>query len=151
MGMGMMGQQMGGIGQGLPSARRSPRQNERSPSGSGKTTNNAPGSGANPDEPVDDKLLNDIPAWLRSLRLHKYTPNFEGVHWKEMVKMDDAALDAKGVAALGARRKLLKVFQQVRVQKGMEEPGDAAGLAAGDDKSGAESASPSPEPGAVNA
>lgn len=31
-----------------------------------------------------------------------------------MLRMDDAALLAKGVAALGARRKLLKVFEQIK-------------------------------------
>lgn len=31
-----------------------------------------------------------------------------------MLKMDDEALLNKGVAALGARRKLLKVFDQVK-------------------------------------
>lgn len=31
-----------------------------------------------------------------------------------MLKMDDAALLSKGVAALGARRKLLKVFDQIK-------------------------------------
>ena len=31
-----------------------------------------------------------------------------------MVKLDDEALNAKGVAALGARRKMLKVFEQIK-------------------------------------
>lgn len=34
--------------------------------------------------------------------------------WQDMLKMDDEALLGKGVAALGARRKLLKVFDQVK-------------------------------------
>lgn len=34
--------------------------------------------------------------------------------WQDMLKMDDEALLNKGVAALGARRKLLKVFDQVK-------------------------------------
>ena len=67
------------------------------------------GTGANPDEEVDDALLADIPAWLRSLRLHKYTDNFSDVHkWQDLVAMDEQALEQKGVAALGARRELLK-------------------------------------------
>lgn len=66
------------------------------------------GSGANPDEPVDQILLSDVSAWLRSLRLHKYTPNFRDWNWKDMVMLDDAGLQDKGVLALGARRKLLK-------------------------------------------
>lgn len=56
----------------------------------------------------------DVPAWLRSLRLHKYNTIFETMKWQDMLKMDDEALLGKGVAALGARRKLLKVFDQVK-------------------------------------
>lgn len=63
---------------------------------------------------VDMQLLEDVPAWLRSLRLHKYNPIFETMKWQDMLKMDDEALLGKGVAALGARRKLLKVFDQVK-------------------------------------
>ncbi|KAH9924650.1 uncharacterized protein BXZ73DRAFT_91234 [Epithele typhae] len=78
------------------------------------------------DEDVDPKLLEDIPAWLRSLRLHKYTPNFENVDWRDMVMMDEAQLEAKGVAALGARRKMLKTFEVVRKKMGLD---DSAGSA----------------------
>ncbi|EIE79122.1 hypothetical protein RO3G_03827 [Rhizopus delemar RA 99-880] len=63
---------------------------------------------------VDMELLEDVPAWLRSLRLHKYNPIFEKMKWQDMLKLDDEALLAKGVAALGARRKLLKVFDQIK-------------------------------------
>ncbi|KAJ7205964.1 hypothetical protein GGX14DRAFT_457802 [Mycena pura] len=72
------------------------------------------------EEDVDPALLADIPAWLRSLRLHKYTPNFEGMRWQDMVIMDEAALEANGVAALGARRKMLKTFEIVRKKMGIE-------------------------------
>ena len=68
-------------------------------------------------------LLGDIPNWLRSLRLHKYTPNFESSNWREMIMLDDAGLDAKGVSALGARRKLLGVFETIRDQMGITLPG----------------------------
>lgn len=78
------------------------------------------------DEDVDPKLLEDVPAWLRSLRLHKYTPNFEGMSWRDMVVMDEAQLEAKGVAALGARRKMLKTFDIVRKKMGIEGPAGAA-------------------------
>jgi len=102
----------------MPSPRRSPRPHDRSPSsfpmsshrsGNSSTTSQLPsGSGSNPDEPLDFSLLGDTPSWLRSLRLHKYTPNFEGIGWKEMVKMSDEDLEKRGVSALGARRKLTK-------------------------------------------
>jgi len=72
------------------------------------------------EEDVDPAVLTDIPAWLRSLRLHKYTPNFEGMKWQDMVMMDEAALEAKGVAALGARRKMMKTFEVVRKKMGIE-------------------------------
>ncbi len=72
------------------------------------------------EDDVDPALLNDVPAWLRSLRLHKYTPNFEGCKWQDMVLMDDARLEAKGVSALGARRKMLKTFEIVRKKLGIE-------------------------------
>jgi len=91
----------------------------------------SPGSRSekNNEEDVDPKVLEDIPAWLRSLRLHKYTPNFEGVNWRDMVTMDEAQLEAKGVAALGARRKMLKTFEIVRKKMGIPEPAGAAASA----------------------
>jgi hypothetical protein len=85
--------------------------------------NSGGGSGAKKDEEdVDPALLHDIPAWLRSLRLHKYTPNFEKMKWQDMVILDDGGLEAMGVAALGARRKMLKTFETVRKKMGIETP-----------------------------
>ncbi|KAI8584267.1 hypothetical protein K450DRAFT_218984 [Umbelopsis ramanniana AG] len=63
---------------------------------------------------VDMDLLQDVPAWFRSLRLHKYNNIFEPMKWQDIVKMNDEDLTAKGVAALGARRKMLKVFETIR-------------------------------------
>ncbi|ORX84182.1 hypothetical protein BCR32DRAFT_230653, partial [Anaeromyces robustus] len=63
---------------------------------------------------IELELLEDIPTWLRSLRLHKYTNIFQSMSWKEMVILNDDELTQKGVAALGARRKLLKVFAMVQ-------------------------------------
>jgi len=77
------------------------------------------------EEEVDPKLLEDVPAWLRSLRLHKYTPNFEGMSWRDMVILDEPQLEAKGVAALGARRKMLKTFEVVRKKLNIELPAGA--------------------------
>lgn len=55
-----------------------------------------------------------MPAWLRSLRLHKYNTIFSDTKWQTIIVMNDTDLIAKGVAALGARRKMLKVFENVR-------------------------------------
>lgn len=63
---------------------------------------------------VDVELLSDIGAWLRSSRLHKYTGNLAGMHWQEVIQLDNDGLEARGVNALGARRKLLKMFEEVR-------------------------------------
>ncbi|KAM3582658.1 Flap-structured DNA-binding and RNA-binding protein [Umbelopsis sp. WA50703] len=65
-------------------------------------------------EVVDMELLQDVPAWFRSLRLHKYNTVFESMKWQDIIKLSDEDLVAKGVAALGARRKMLKVFENVR-------------------------------------
>lgn len=130
MGLGMMPQSTNSSSS---HNRRSPRPSDRATMGGnlhntlgGKTsssTNNnnqsSTGSGTNPDEPVDLNLLSDIPSWLRSLRLHKYTTNFESSNWKEMILMTNTDLENKGVAALGARRKLLKVFENVRNSQGI--------------------------------
>jgi len=40
--------------------------------------------------------------------------------WQDMVILDEAQLEAKGVSALGARRKMLKTFELVRKKMGME-------------------------------
>ena len=106
--------------QGSNNGRRGPGSG-RSPA-SGKTVSSSGRSDRKDDDEVDPQLLNDVPAWLRSLRLHKYTPNFEGMNWKDMVAMDETALEAKGVAALGARRKMLKTFETVRAKMGIDSP-----------------------------
>ncbi len=76
--------------------------------------------GAKKDE--EDFDLAVLAGWLRTLRLHKYTPNFEGMTWKEMVVMDEQALEAQGVAALGVRRKMLKPFEVVHRKMGIDDP-----------------------------
>ncbi|KAJ7251829.1 hypothetical protein B0H12DRAFT_1119027 [Mycena haematopus] len=71
------------------------------------------------EDEIDPELLKDVPAWLRSLRLHKYTQCFEGMTWEQMVDLDEPTLEAKGIAALGARRRLLKTFENVKQKMGM--------------------------------
>jgi hypothetical protein len=72
------------------------------------------GSSKPPDDPTDPSLLQDIPAWLRSLRLHKYTDNLKDLKWTDLIELDDKQLEDRGVNALGARRKMIKVFEQVK-------------------------------------
>jgi len=107
---------------------RRPGVSGRSP---GMRTASSPASGGGSssastpkgEEDFDPALLNDVPAWLRSLRLHKYTTNFEGKKWQEIVVLDEAQLEEMGVAALGARRKMLKTFEVVRRKMGLSEEG----------------------------
>jgi len=75
----------------------------------GRSPRGRRGSSKPPEDPTDVALLKDIPNWLRSLRLHKYTDNLKDMDWRDLVKLDDAGLEARGVNALGARRKMLKV------------------------------------------
>ena len=67
-------------------------------------------------EHMDIELVKDIPTWLHSLRLHKYAPLFENMSWTEMIELSDEGLERIGMAALGARRKILKAFDMVRNQ-----------------------------------
>ncbi|KAI9708510.1 MAG: Flap-structured DNA-binding and RNA-binding protein [Bogoriella megaspora] len=80
----------------------------------GRSPRGRRGSSKPPEDPTDPTLLHDIPGWLRSLRLHKYTDNLKDLQWTELVELDEEALEKRGVNALGARRKMLKVFEQVR-------------------------------------
>ena len=111
---GFVGMQEDGSGRGGPgrSGGRSPglSANGKSGSSSSAAGGNNDGGGAKKDEEdFDPAVLNDVAGWLRSLRLHKYTPNFEGMSWKEMVLMDEQALEAQGIAALvrGGKRSRL--------------------------------------------
>lgn len=75
----------------------------------GRSPRGRRGSSKPPEDPTDSNLLQDIPSWLRSLRLHKYTDNLKDLKWQELVELDDEGLEKRGVNALGARRKMLKV------------------------------------------
>ncbi|KAK3055776.1 Flap-structured DNA-binding and RNA-binding protein [Extremus antarcticus] len=79
----------------------------------GRSPRGRRGSSKPPEDPLDLKLLNDVPSWLRTLRLHKYTDQLKDMRWQDLVALDDEGLENKGVAAKGARSKLLKVFEQV--------------------------------------
>ena len=63
---------------------------------------------------IDATGVQDIGVWLKSLRLHKYTECLKDLAWKDLIELSDADLEARGVNALGARRKMLKVFDQIK-------------------------------------
>ncbi|KAK3302225.1 uncharacterized protein B0T15DRAFT_487440 [Chaetomium strumarium] len=80
----------------------------------GRSPRGRRGTSKPPEDPTDPTLLQDIPSWLRSLRLHKYTDNLKDMKWTDLIELDDKQLEERGVNALGARRKMLKVFEQVK-------------------------------------
>ena len=75
----------------------------------GRSPRGRRGTSKPPEDPLDPALLQDIPSWLRSLRLHKYTDNLKDLKWEELVELDHKGLEDRGVNALGARNKMLKV------------------------------------------
>ncbi|KAH7095122.1 hypothetical protein FB567DRAFT_431703 [Paraphoma chrysanthemicola] len=91
--------------------------NDHSQIDRGRSPRGRRGSSKPPEDPTDPSLLQNIPDWLRSLRLHKYTDNLKDLKWQELVELDDEGLEKRGVNALGARRKMLKVFEQVKEAK----------------------------------
>jgi len=71
-------------------------------------------------EDIDPEVLKDVPVWLKGLRLHKYTDCFKGMTWEEMIDLNDEQLEKKGVVALGARRRMIKTFENVKRKMGIE-------------------------------
>jgi hypothetical protein len=70
----------------------------------------------------------DIPTWLRSIRLHKYTDNLKDLSWHELIQLSDEELEKLGVRAIGARRKLLKTCKQVNEARGQLLAGEFSKL-----------------------
>ncbi|KAJ3928684.1 MAG: hypothetical protein NXY57DRAFT_901563, partial [Lentinula lateritia] len=71
-------------------------------------------------EDIDPELLKDVPVWLKSLRLHKYTDCFTGMTWEDMIDLNEDQLEKRGVVALGARRRMIKTFENVKRKMGIE-------------------------------
>lgn len=42
-------------------------------------------------------MISDVPQWLKSLRLHKYTEIFMGLSYEEMLKLNEQKLEELGV------------------------------------------------------
>lgn len=92
------------------------QHNTASSSSTQQSANSANGSSFNMNPKVlcDPKLLKNIPSWLKSLRLHKYSESLNALPWFELIYLEDSKLEEMGVSALGARRKLLKAFAIVK-------------------------------------
>ncbi|KAJ9101141.1 hypothetical protein QFC21_003359 [Naganishia friedmannii] len=99
-----------------------PQPQQSSSSGPGANGGAGSGAGVSGSDDVDERILKDTANWLRVLRLHKYTPNFADDRWQDMVLMDSDMLEGRGVAALGARKKLLRAFANVREHYSIPHP-----------------------------
>lgn len=56
--------------------------------------------------------MRDVPAWLKSLRLHKYTAMFAELSYEQMMALDEAELESRNVTK-GARTKILQSIQKL--------------------------------------
>lgn len=110
---------------GESSVHNNSKKNNNNSSNNNSNNNNSninENNGTNlPRDIASDALLEDIPAWLKTLRLHKYTDNLKHLKWQEMVVLDDEGLTSLGVSTVGARNKLLKSFKYVCEQKGLSQ------------------------------
>lgn len=55
----------------------------------------------------------DVPIWLKSLRLHKYTRMFQELSYDDMMELDDQKLEQRQVTK-GARKKILQSLDKLR-------------------------------------
>lgn len=106
---GFAGMNLAGAGYGMANMSNEGYLSDASEIQRGRSPRGRRGSSKPPEDPTDPALLKDVPNWLRTLRLHKYTDNLKDMRWQDLVVLDDDGLEKKGVAAKGARSKLLKV------------------------------------------
>jgi hypothetical protein len=59
-------------------------------------------------------LAGNVPSWLRWHRLHKYTDKLGYFSFEMLINLTDTQLESLGVEAVGARRKLLRLFNLIK-------------------------------------
>jgi hypothetical protein len=78
-----------------------------------------PSVGSSPEAvPPNSALFHaDLAGWLRFHRLHKYLSVFQSLpDWRKALELDDIDLEGIGIAAVGARRKFLRLFELIRAE-----------------------------------
>ncbi|KAH8886355.1 hypothetical protein GQ53DRAFT_875446 [Thozetella sp. PMI_491] len=71
-----------------------------------------------PPVPRDGDAQSDpwwLSKWLRSLRLHKYEPCLRGLGPSDILRLTEEDLTALGIDTVGARRKLLRVINDSKI------------------------------------
>ena len=58
-------------------------------------------------------MITDVPAWLKSLRLHKYAQLFAQLTYEEMLALTEEQLAAQGVTK-GARHKIIISIRKLK-------------------------------------
>lgn len=58
-------------------------------------------------------ISGDTRAWLKSLRLHKYSECFDGLKPKSIITLTDEDLYRIGVSSSGARGRFLRAFENI--------------------------------------
>ncbi|KAL3233702.1 RNA-binding protein VTS1 [Nakaseomyces bracarensis] len=99
------------------SAVNTPTSNGPNANSGNTSATSSSNSSMTPKSLTDPKLLNNIPIWLKTLRLHKYSDILSDLRWEKLIYLEDGDLLNRGVMALGARRKLLKAFNIVKDYK----------------------------------
>ncbi|XP_020356403.1 protein Smaug homolog 1 isoform X1 [Oncorhynchus kisutch] len=64
------------------------------------------------------QLYNDVPAWLKSLRLHKYAVLFSTMTYDEMMSLTEQQLESQNVTK-GARHKIVISIQKLKERQKM--------------------------------
>ncbi|KAM9571634.1 protein Smaug homolog 1-like isoform 5-T6 [Salvelinus alpinus] len=64
------------------------------------------------------QLYNDVPAWLKSLRLHKYAALFSTMTYDEMMSLTEQQLESQNVTK-GARHKIVISIQKLKERQKM--------------------------------
>ncbi|GMR59840.1 hypothetical protein PMAYCL1PPCAC_30035, partial [Pristionchus mayeri] len=82
--------------------------------GAQQTTNIGNGRRMAPaNTPTHRQGMKDVPYWLKTLRLHKYTQMFSDMEYAQMMSLDEHELEMRGVTK-GARRKILQSIAKLR-------------------------------------
>eukprot|EP00127_Corallochytrium_limacisporum_P004499 Clim_evm26s165 gene=Clim_evmTU26s165 len=85
-----------------------------SPNGNGESSTRTSAQSGFPENP--DIRMQDIPHWLKSLRLHKYIDTFKDISFDDMLQLTNEDLEQRGVTAAGARRKLLLSIEKLQTR-----------------------------------
>lgn len=90
-----------------------PSEAPQSPNNSA-TSSRSSGCESNPEEACQPHPgMRDVGVWLKSLRLHKYSPLLCNLTYEELLALDEATLEAQGVTK-GARHKIVLSINKLK-------------------------------------